>query len=399
MTGAVRPLTRAVTYTRWVHLLLGALPALVAAMVLGTAPFFLSTVIMPMAVIVPLLAVAALVPQMRVLESAQARTLLFPGPHARVRGEDPGIARGPSASWDDRVRVLGWLVLRLVAGSLVGLVTVVLWGQSLGLLVGPAGGATDLPWIDRWTPWYALLSPVVFALLLAVVVVAGAGMARAARALLGPSRTERLAALEARTERLLEHNRLARELHDSIGHALTVAVVQAGAARAAGSPEFTERALAAIEDTGRQALDELDRVLRVLREDAGREPSSRPGLTQVDRLVDAARASGAEVSFAVIGDLEQVPGPVSREAYRIVQESLTNVLRHAGSVPVRVRVDAGGRALELDVRNELPDGQARLQGGGSGLRGIRERAALLGGEARTGAEEGVWRVWARLPIV
>lgn len=92
-------------------------------------------------------------------------------------------------------------------------------------------------------------------------------MTAAARRLLGPSPSERLAALEERTEQLLERTRIARELHDSIGHALTVAVVQAGAARAAADPGFTDRALDAIEETGRAALEDLERVLRVLRED------------------------------------------------------------------------------------------------------------------------------------
>ncbi|MQY10656.1 hypothetical protein SRB5_07680 [Streptomyces sp. RB5] len=400
MITLLRPLTRAVTYTRWLHMLLGGLPSLVAMMVIGSPdPEPASWVLMPVVVVLPLMAVAALVPQTRVLEAAQARGLLFPGPHARERGEDPGISAGPSASWGDRGRVLCWLVLRVVSGVAVGIATFWLTGQSMGLAFGPAGGATDLVWPGVWLSWYALLAPVPSVLLLLLVILAGRLEAAAARRLLGPSAAERMAALEERTERLLEHNRLARELHDSIGHALTVAVVQAGAARAAGKPEFTERALTAIEDTGRQALEELDRVLRVLREDAGRDPASRPGLTRLTGLVEAARASGAEVSCTVTGELAGVPGPVSREAYRIVQEALTNVLRHAGTVPVRLRVDAAADALELDVANPLPDGAPALPGGGSGLRGIRERAALLGGRAHTGGEDGAWRVRVRLPLV
>ncbi|NEB77012.1 two-component sensor histidine kinase, partial [Streptomyces sp. SID14478] len=177
------------------------------------------------------------------------------------------------------------------------------------------------------------------------VVGAGRLMTRAAPLLLGPSAAERLAALEERTEQLLERNRMARELHDSIGHALTVAVVQAGAARAAGDPAFTQRALGAIEETGRAALEDLERVLVVLRE-AERPASSRPTLQDADRLLDSARASGAKVEVAVSGPLEKVPGPVSREGYRILQEALTNVLRHSGTVPVRVALTvAEGRLV------------------------------------------------------
>lgn len=217
-----------------------------------------------------------------------------------------------------------------------------------------------------------------------------------ARRLLGPSPAERLAALEERTEQLLERTRIARELHDSIGHALTVAVVQAGAARAAGDPAFTDRALLAIENSGRAALEDLERVLGVLRE-VERPASGRPTLTEADRLLESARASGAKVDAEVTGPLETVPGPVSREGYRILQESLTNVLRHAGSVPVRVRVAVDDATLGLEVRNPLT-AEVPGPGRGSGLRGIRERAALLGGRARTGPYEGDWQVHVDLPL-
>jgi signal transduction histidine kinase len=217
-----------------------------------------------------------------------------------------------------------------------------------------------------------------------------------ARGLLGPSAAERLAILEERTEQLLERNRIARELHDSIGHALTVAVVQAGAARAAGDPDFTDRALAAIEDTGRSALADLERVLGVLRE-AERPVSARPTLAEAGRLLESARASGAKVDAELTGPLETVPGPVSREGYRILQEALTNVLRHAGGVPVRVRVGVAGDLLRLEVRNPLTAGTPG-PGRGSGLRGIRERAALLGGHAATGPDAGEWQVHAELPL-
>lgn len=198
--------------------------------------------------------------------------------------------------------------------------------------------------------WYALLAPVPLIALYGVVVGVGKLITLLARRLLGPSPTERLAALEERTEQLLEHNRIARELHDSIGHALTVAVVQAGAARAAGDPKFTDRALEAIEETGRDALEDLERVLRVLRES---EPpaGSRPTLADAERLISSARSSGAEVASDVSGPLDSVPGPVSREGYRILQESLTNVLRRAGAVPVHITIAVSERQLEMTVRN------------------------------------------------
>jgi signal transduction histidine kinase len=185
-------------------------------------------------------------------------------------------------------------------------------------------------------------------------------------------------------------------LHDSIGHALTVAVVQAGAARAAGDPDFTDRALSAIEDTGRAALEDLERVLGVLRE-ARRPVSARPTLADADRLLESARSSGARLDTEVTGPLGAVPGPVSREGYRILQEALTNVLRHAGAVPVRVRIRVADGSLGLEIRNPLT-AAAPGPGRGSGLRGIRERAALLGGQARTGPDAGDWQVHVVLPV-
>ena len=229
---------------------------------------------------------------------------------------------------------------------------------------------------------YALLIPLPLIALYAAVVGLGKLVTTAARRLLGPSAAERLAAMEERTEQLLERNRIARELHDSVGHALTVAVVQAGAARAAGDPAFTDRALDAIEETGRAALEDLERVLGILSE-SERSVSSRPTLAEADRLLESARASGAKVDAEMTGALETVPGPVSREGYRILQEALTNVLRHAGAVPVQVRVTVGGGSLGLEVRNPLT-AAAPGPGRGSGLRGAGGPARRAGADRPVG---------------
>ncbi|MFG2651899.1 sensor histidine kinase [Streptomyces sp. NPDC048436] len=403
MPHFLRPLTRAVTYTRWLHLLIGSAIALMIAFVYPglSDPSYADwalIVVQP----VPLVAAAALLPSMRRAEGLQARLMLFPGQHARVPGddEDPGVSVAPSASWRDRGRTAAWLVLRLEAGAAGAFCTVQLLGTMLALL-GAASEPAEDPGLllpvpaPNWTN--PLLAPLPVLLLLALAVVAGRLMAAAARRLLGPSPVERLAALEVRTEQLLERNRIARELHDSIGHALTIAVVQAGAAKAAADPEFTDRALDAIADTGRAALEDLERVLRVLREDA-RPASGRPTLGDAERLLDSARASGAKVDIEVTGRLERLPGPVTREAYRMLQEALTNVLRHAGPVPVRIRLTVDEAALVMDVRNALPAGGEATGRGGSGLRGIRERAALLGGRATTGPREGEWQVHVELPL-
>ncbi|QIP88684.1 two-component sensor histidine kinase [Streptomyces sp. Tu 2975] len=392
MLRFLRPLTRRiarrVTYTRWLHLLIGTV-------VMGVWLFIDTT-----RLYVPVLALGllGLVPAMRLVEGLQARLLLSPYGY---KDDSSGIAVTSSATWADRWRTALWLEIRLGLGLLTGRLTVHLLGMSADLTL-LAGGVTldsdptfPLPGGEgHW--WYALLVPLPVVVLFAAVVGLGELITAIAQRLLGASAAERLTALEERTEQLLERNRIARELHDSIGHALTVAVVQAGAARAAGDAEFTERALTAIEETGRAALDDLERVLDVLRE-SGRPVGSRPTLADADRLLESARASGAEVQAEVTGPLTLVPGPVSREGYRIVQEALTNVLRHAGPVPTRVRIAVADGRLDLEVVNSLT-GPVTPAARGSGLRGIRERAALLGGKATTGPYEGSWRVKVGLPL-
>ncbi|MEU9460848.1 histidine kinase [Streptomyces sp. NPDC048312] len=390
MFRLLRPLAASVTYTRWLHLLIPGAGYSVWLFVSPDSPW------VPVLFAVPV----GLLPGMRLAEGVQAQLLLAPEQRGRA---DASISTAAAATWADRWRTVLWLETRILLAVPVWLATVWLSATSADLVLTAAGNGPSDEWLvlgvePHW--WYALLTPLPLVALLALVVLSGRLITKAAERLLGPSPVQRLTALEERTEQLLERNRIARELHDSIGHALTVAVVQAGAARAARDPDFTERALAAIEETGRDALDDLERVLRVLRE-SGTPVGQRPTLVEADRLLDSARGSGAEIDADVSGPLEQVPGAVSREGYRILQESLTNVLRHSGTVPVRVRIAVAGGRLELEVTNPLNDpaaDPAAVPGSGSGLRGIRERAALLGGRAETGPHEGKWRVRARLPL-
>ncbi|MFD5800662.1 sensor histidine kinase [Streptomyces sp. NPDC127020] len=382
MVRFLRPLVRGATYTRFVYLWVPMLVVSVWALIDDMRMW------VPAALLIP----AGLIPAVRTGEGVQARWLLTPGQ------EDTAFSVAPAKTWRDRLRTVVWLQARLLLGLLTAGACV--WLPILAVELGrlSLGHRVDgIPVLRDAAPhWaYALLIPLPLLALYGAVVGLGALATAGARALLGPSAAERLTALEERTEQLLERNRIARELHDSIGHALTVAVVQAGAARAANSPEFTERALTAIEETGRAALEDLERVLGVLRET--RTPvSSRPTLADAGRLLESARVSGAEIDAEVTGPLETLPGPVSREGYRILQESLTNVLRHAGAVPTRVRVAVAEGALTLEVRNPLPDTRSS-SARGSGLRGIRERAALLGGLAHTGPDAGDWRVRVELP--
>ncbi|MFK0120022.1 sensor histidine kinase [Streptomyces sp. NPDC090994] len=381
MVRLLRPLVRGTTYTRLLHLWVPMLVMSLWILIDDTRMW------VPAVALAPL----GLIAGVRGGERLQAQWLLLPAE------EGAGFSPGPSVTWADRLRTVVWLEVRVALGLLVSGACVWLPITAYWLIRLASGHGIDTfagTIAPHWA--YALLVPVPLVALYGAVVGLGALVTAAARALLGPSPAERLATLEERTEQLLERNRIARELHDSIGHALTVAVVQAGAARAAGDPDFTDRALSAIEDTGRAALEDLERVLGVLREER-RPVSARPTLADADRLLESARSSGAKLDTEVTGPLETVPGPVSREGYRILQEALTNVLRHAGAVPVRVRIRVEDSTLGLEIRSPLA-AAAPGPGRGSGLRGIRERAALLGGHASTGPDAGDWQVHVVLPV-
>jgi signal transduction histidine kinase len=373
------PVSARTTWTRALHLAIAAWFATACALVWpGLADTSLRTLAGQYLAPLPVLALLACVPVVRRSEGVQVRALVLP--------RDDGISVEPATSWADRGRVLLWLVLRVqlgvLAAQLTALVVAVVWrlvqrGDLLGWTVVPA----------------ALLA------LPAAVVLLGSALAAAARSLLSPSAAERLAVAEARTDRLLARTRLAAELHDSIGHALTVTVLQAGAARqvAGRDPAFVDGALAAIEDSARRASAELDRVLALLREPSS-GPAGSPTLDDVGALVRSAEAAGAAVDLRITGAVAALPPVVSREGYRIVQESVTNALRHAGPVPVTVAVTADPGRLVLVVENPVPVGVPAPSGTGSGVRGLQERAALLGGTASAGLVDDRWRVTVRLPL-
>ncbi|NAZ77820.1 histidine kinase, partial [Kineococcus sp. T13] len=243
----------------------------------------------------------------------------------------------------------------------------------------------------------------------------GRGLALLAPRLLAGPAAERLAAAEAHVSVLAGRDRLARELHDSVGHSLSLVSVQAGAARRllTRDPVAAEAALRAAEDASRRALVDLDHVLGLLREEDGAAPADAstaaaapvPDLRELADLVGAARAAGVRADVAVRGDVAALPAVVSREAYRILQEGLTNALRHAPAAACRLAVDARGEDLVLEVANTAPgtargeDPGAGPSGGGRGLVGVRERVRDLRGSVRTGTgPDGTWRLLARLPV-
>ena len=223
------------------------------------------------------------------------------------------------------------------------------------------------------------------------------------------ARAMRLAAAEReqeqRTRLALSHERarIAREFHDVVAHSVGVMVVQAEGARRVldRDPERAREALDSIEHTGRTALDEMRRSLGVLRrDDPEPELEPQPGLHDLDRLLDQAREGGLEVDVEVEGEPRELPQGVDLSAYRIVQEALTNAIKHAGPVRTRVTVRYGEAELELEVSDDGPGPSANGEAAsGHGLVGMRERIASHGGELRTGpGPEGGFVVHASLPL-
>jgi signal transduction histidine kinase len=214
---------------------------------------------------------------------------------------------------------------------------------------------------------------------------AGRFLAWLGPALLGPSYAERLQRLEADAARATERNRIAREIHDSVGHALSVVTIQASAARKLieRDPGFAADALATIETASRRAAAELDDMLSLLRYETRSPAAPAPDLGSLDELLTAARSAGLTVNSAVSGDLSRLPSLVSEEAYRIVQEGLTNAVKHSRAQRVDVTVDFEPGAVRLEVRDDGRGGPTKNGDAGHGLIGIGERVKIYGGEMST----------------
>jgi signal transduction histidine kinase len=211
----------------------------------------------------------------------------------------------------------------------------------------------------------------------------------------------RSAALERQAEQAAadERARIARELHDIVAHHLSVVVLHAAGARASGGADL--QTLAEIEQSGRQALTETRRLFGVLRdpdEETGRAP--QPGIGELPALAGSLRAAGLEVSLSIDGDHAALPPAVNVSAYRIVQEALTNVLKHAGQARAEVTVGCADGAVTIEVSDDGPGSPVPpALTGGQGLTGMRERVALFGGDLRAGPRPGGgFTVRARLPV-
>jgi signal transduction histidine kinase len=286
-----------------------------------------------------------------------------------------------------------------------GLYAIAVWTDTRGFLIGigvlVAGNASTLigDTSGIQDTWLFTIIPIVAMLLVRRAVrdrqVRADTLAARAELL---EREQQLRAQEAVVE---ERARIARELHDLVAHNVSVMVIQAGAERHAlpAEQQSTREALGSIEQAGRQALADARRLLGMLRRDGDREElEPQPGLGEVAGLIEQVQRAGLQVSLEVEGEPRALDAGRDLCAYRIVQEGLTNALKHAGRSRAEVRLAYRPESLAVQIRDDGA-GEAQLDGSGQGLIGMRERVALYGGELHAGPRDGGgFEIRAVLPL-
>jgi signal transduction histidine kinase len=270
--------------------------------------------------------------------------------------------------------------------------------------VGTVMAAVRWPQTLHWTETFTLLSgPVLASLML------GANVRHRRNALSAliqrAEQLERERDQQAMIAAADERTRIAREMHDVVAHSLSVMVTlsEGAALKAAAEPQRANKAMRQVSTTGRQALDEMRRLLGVLRTgDAPRSRQPQPGVAQIDGLLYQVRATGLSAVLTVTGTLAAMPPGAELTVYRIVQEALTNTLKHAAD-PTRVSVAIAHRpnSVTVDVHDDGACRPGRPEAGtaGHGLTGMRERVAVYGGTVSAGPDPaGGWRIHAHLPM-
>ncbi|MFD7096106.1 sensor histidine kinase [Streptomyces xanthophaeus] len=258
-------------------------------------------------------------------------------------------------------------------------------------------------WLYRWlpppgdgpAPWAQELAAAAWVL----AILAVSELVRTRREQWARDRAERAASERRRVGE--ERLRIARELHDVLAHSISVINVQAGVGLALldSDPEQARTALTTIKAASKEALGEVRQVLDTLRAPGEAPRTPAPGLDRLSELVEQAAAAGLTVEVTVEGQPRGLPPGVDLAAFRIVQEALTNVVRHSGARTARVRLVWQPRDLELHVTDDGPATGAPSGGSGTGLVGMRERASALGGSIEAGPRpEGGFAVVARLPV-
>ncbi|MFE7131788.1 sensor histidine kinase [Streptomyces sp. NPDC057638] len=279
-----------------------------------------------------------------------------------------------------RLRAASWTCAVLLAGH-------VLIGQWLYRYLPPSG--------DRSGPWGEELYFAVWV----VAVLAGSEVVRVRREAWARERMERAAAARRRADE--ERLRIARELHDVLAHSISVINVQAGVGLALldSDPEQARTALTTIKAASKEALGEVRQVLEGLRAPGEAPRAPAPGLDRLPELADQAAGAGLSVTVDTEGTPRPLPPGADLAAFRIVQEALTNVVRHSGSRVARVRLGYGPARLTLRVDDDGPATGTDAGGSGNGLAGMRERAAALGGRIEAGTRpDGGFGVLAELPV-
>lgn len=416
MLRILRPLYDVGTLKGWLYASLGALGGsavgmlalpvgLVAVLMTPGPPLVRASVLL--VVVTVMLGVLGFPLTVRAGAVRLANALLgtaFPTPSTALRNR-----------WPDRWRTGAWLILHAAGGiALLGVT-----GFLLMMGLAPAtiwllgGGQLEYVLFTMTVPSdvggaWVLAIAAGYLLLIGYLGAAAAALFRVtAPVFLDQSAADRLAAMARTADDLAHRNRLARELHDSIGHTLTASTIHAAAAGRLldTDPDSARQAMSSIEETSRTALEDLDHVLGVLRDNGGRAAPTAPRrtLADVEELLEPVRRAGADLTVVTSGNLARVPASVSAEAYRIVQEGLTNALRHAGPVPITLRLATGADRLAIELTNPMPaagsPGSARA---GHGLAGIAERVGVLRGESTAGPDttgpDASWRLTVWLPI-
>ena len=316
---------------------------------------------------------------------AAAALLMTPARPARLAVSVALTAGALAVLGNGSASDLGWFGVCVLAGwcAYIGSVrvTIALWAAAVITFSLEWTLTTD----DRgWASWIAGTTFATFGLLLTRrerdlaerLRIAQAGLADRARA--------------------EERNRIARELHDVIAHSLTVSLLHVSSARLAVEENSAEavRALAEAERLGRECLTEVRQVVGLLRRDEGARTVPLPGAAQLTTLTDQFRGAGADIAFTIDGDPAELTATVGLALYRILQEALTNAVRHAPGAPTRAALSVTPAGGVLLVDSAGPPGS----GTGGGLLSMRERAEALGGTCTAGPAAGGWRVRAEIPL-
>ena len=345
--------------------------ALIALMVSTPLPIWVVVWVGTVLVVAPIVGLG-LVPAMRTIEGVAVQKLLMV--------DLPGGVPGPPQTWPQRRRTLGWFAAHLTSGAVL---VAAVWGS---IAIGNA-----------WTALPLLV------MLVAIAVGLGEMLARLAPLMLGPAAAESVVMLQQDVDQTVALNRIAREIHDSVGRALSIVTVQSGAAgKVIGhDPEAAEIALKAIETAARDAAADLDHVLGLLREDVA-PPETAPAadLDALEQLVSATREAGLAVDHDIHGDISSVPIFVSREAYRIVEDALNNALKYSTEGVARLVVTRSTTMLTVTLVNRSSDQfSGKPAGSGPGLPGMTERVQAMGGSLTSASvAPDAWMLSATLPL-